>query len=117
MARMHRLSTVVAAGLLLLATGCGGSGDGDGADRPSTGELATAIQEGGENGMFGDTGAKLDQDAADCMAKALHDSKISDEALQAIVDGDEDYEASKADEDAASSVVVEVQKCAASLME
>ncbi len=39
---------------------------------------------------FGASG--VDDETIDCIAKAFHDSDLSDDALQAIVDGDEDFD-------------------------
>ena len=49
---------------------------------------------------FGASG--VNDDTIDCIAEAFHDSDLSDKALQAIVDGDEDFTGSKDDEDIAS---------------
>ncbi|MFD1860937.1 hypothetical protein EHW97_08045 [Aeromicrobium camelliae] len=40
------------------------------------------------------------ESAADCFAQVFHDSDLSNETLQAMVDQDEDYEGSKKDEEA-----------------
>jgi len=83
--------TVVAS----MLTGCGGDGG-----RPSVDEISDSIQDG--DGVFG--GGDVDDKTADCLAKAFHDSDLSDDALQAIVDQDEDYEPSDDDEKAAESL-------------
>lgn len=89
---------LVAASLVALTvlTGCGG---GSGGGRPTVDEISTSLQEA-DNPL----GVELDEKTAGCIAEAFHKSDISDEGLQAIVDQDEDYEASKADEDAISSI-------------
>ena len=81
------------AALALLATGCGGDGG-----RPSVDELSESIQSGDL------VGSDVDEKVADCIAEAFHDSDLSDEALQAIVDQDEDYDPSEEDRDALDSV-------------
>lgn len=85
------------AALALLATGCGGDGGG----RPSVDELSESIQSGDM------IGSDIDENVADCIAEAFHESDLSDDALQAIVDQDEDYEASEEDEKALESVSTE----------
>lgn len=91
---------LVAASLLSLTllTGCGGDGGG----RPSVEELSTAFQD--EDNVMG---LGLDEKQSDCVAEAFHDSDVSDETLQAIVDNDEDYEGNADDEDALKSISTE----------
>ena len=99
------LSGVATAALVLtFATGCGGGGG-----RPSVDEVADGIQDNMGESLGGDVSDKM----AKCIAKAFHDSDISDDALQAIADGDEDYDPSKEDEKALTSVSTKsVSKCA-----
>lgn len=101
------LSGAAAAALVLtFATGCGGDGG-----RPSVDDISEGIQ---NNEILG---SNVDEKLADCMAKAFHDSDLSDEALQAIVDGDEDYDASDEDTEALNSVSTEsVTECAGDSM-
>ena len=87
--------------LLAVLTACGGGG------RPSEDDIAGALK---ENSTFGDLSAASDE-AIDCMAKALHDSDLSDDALQAIVDGDEDYKGDKDDTEAAAAIADDFTKC------
>ena len=100
------LSAAAAAALVLtFATGCGGDGGG----RPSVDEVADGIQDGMGESFGGD----LTDEMATCIAKAFHESDVSDDALQAIADGDKDYDASEDDTKALSSVSTEsVTKCA-----
>lgn len=90
-----RLPKLVASAALVLtlATACGGGG------RPSVDELSEALQSD-DNVM----GIGLEADQADCVAEAFHDSDLSDDTLQAIVDQDEDYEGSDEDRDAMESI-------------
>ncbi|MGB0100710.1 MAG: hypothetical protein WBP61_10565 [Nocardioides sp.] len=76
-----------------LATGCGGDGG-----RPSVDEISDSIQ---DNDV---AGGEVDSATADCIAEAFHDSDLSDDALQAIVDDDDDYEPSDEDEAAITSL-------------
>ena len=95
------LSAAAAAALVLtFATGCGGGGG-----RPSVDEIADGIQ-------GGTLGEDVTDEVATCVAKAFHDSDLSDDALQALADGDEDYKGSKEDAEAAQSVSSEsITKC------
>lgn len=82
--------------VVTLATACGGGG------RPSQDEIADGISGTGD----------VPSDVADCMAEVVHDSDLSDEAVQAIADGDEDYEPSGDDEQASEDVAGEFLECA-----
>jgi hypothetical protein len=95
------LPALAAAALVLtFATGCGGDSGGG---RPSVDEIADGVQD-----SMGDTlGDDLPDGAVDCIAKAFHDSDVSDEALQAIADGDKDYDPSDKDEKALQSIASE----------
>jgi hypothetical protein len=88
--------------LLAVLTACGGGGG-----RPSEDDIAKSLK---TNSAFGDLSGASD-DAIDCIAKALHDSDLSDDALQAIVDGDEDYKADSDDTKAATEMVDDIGKC------
>jgi hypothetical protein len=87
--------------LLAVLTACGGGG------RPSEDDISKALK---DNSSFGDLSGAGDE-AIDCIAKALHDSDLSDEALQAIVDGDEDYKGSSDDTKAATAMADDMAKC------
>ncbi|UUZ61390.1 hypothetical protein [Nocardioides sp. B-3] len=93
-----KLGIALAATVVLLA-GCGG-GDG----RPSVDEISTVLSEGGE---IGGEDFSIPEEQADCVAKAFHESDLSDDALNAMVDKDEDYEASDADEKALTDISTE----------
>ena len=88
------MKTKLAAGFavctLLVASACGGG-------RPSVDEISEALQDGNNELSEGMPG--IDEETADCLAELFHDSDISDEGLQALIDGDEDYE--DADDEAA----------------
>ncbi|GAA1911683.1 hypothetical protein [Nocardioides hwasunensis] len=91
---------MIAAGLmaLTLLTGCGGSSGG----RPSVDEISTSLQNA-DNPL----GLTLEEKQADCIAEAFHESDISDDTLQAIVDQDKDYEPSDDDEQAVKDMSTE----------
>jgi hypothetical protein len=101
----------LAAGALLFVGACGGSGGSSDSGRPSTTDLTSAITKTGDSSLLGNSGAKLTGEAASCLAKAMHDSDISDAGLRAIIKGDKDYKASSADEKAAASMIPDLQKC------
>jgi hypothetical protein len=93
--------------LLVVLTACGGGG------RPSSDDIAKALKDKGNpaGAAFGSSGAA--DDAIDCIAEALHDSDLSDDALQAIVDGDKGFGGSKKDTEALADpdFTADVQKC------
>ena len=101
----RKLGAVLAAAAMVLSA-CGGGGGGG---RPSVEELSTAFQEGSE---VGGEEFSMTEDQADCAAKAFHDSELSDEALTALVEMEEDYDASEKDTKALESVSSEdMTKC------
>ena len=95
---MTRKLGIAAAATVMLLAGCGG---GDGGGRPSVDDISKVLTDGGE---IGGEDFSLPQDQADCVAKAFHESDLSDEALNAMVDKDEDYEPSDEDTKALTSV-------------
>lgn len=94
------LAATAAVSMLVFTAACGGGG------RPSADEIADAIK---DDDSFSSADATDEQ--VDCVAKAYHDSDLSDEALQALVDGDEDYDASKEDEKALESAAKGLGEC------
>ena len=93
-------ATFVVAALALSA--CGGGGGG----RPSTDEVSKALTS--KNSVFGST---IPKKSADCVAKALVDSKLSDKTVRAIADGNKDYKGTDADKKALSGLTTEFGKC------
>ena len=93
--------------LLAVLTACGGGGG-----RPSEDDIAKALKDKGNpiGATIPDSAAA--DDVIDCFAKALHDSDLSDDALQAIVDGDDDYAADSDDAEAMAGLSEEMLKCA-----
>lgn len=103
---MNKLAATMAALVLLLTSACGGGG------RPSEGEVKEAFQSGMDQlGAMADSAGKMTDKAAACMAKALHGSKLSDEALRAMVDKDKEFKPSKEDEKALSEAAPQFVKC------
>ena len=92
--------------LMVVLTACGGGGG-----RPSADDIAKALKDKSNpaGAAFGSSGAA--SDAIDCIAKVLHDSDLSDEALQALVDGKANYSANKDDAAAISKMTPEFAKC------
>jgi len=91
--------------LLAVLTACGGGG------RPSEDDIAKALKDKGN--PIGATIPEAADDVIDCIAKALHDSDLSDDALQALVDGDADYGADNDDAEAMADLTDDITKCAA----
>lgn len=103
---MRSFGAALAAGALLFATACGGGDDG----RPSSDEISQALQKGTSAEDLG-LAQDLPDDAADCIADVLVDSKLSDRALRSIVDQDEDYKLSEKDEAALTPMVERLTTC------
>jgi hypothetical protein len=100
---------LVVLSLLAVLAACGGGGGG----RPSTDDLAKALNDHGNKVAAQFTGAFSDAGSGtiDCIAKVLHDSKVSDGSLKAIVDGNEDYHGSHADSQALQDATTGMAKC------
>ena len=103
---MREFGAAVAISVLLLASGCGGNGD-----RPSQDDLSQALRKGGQSSILGPDADKVSKPGADCIAKVLVHSKISDRALQAIADGDKTYRASQSDVRAAGALKDKIVAC------
>jgi hypothetical protein len=87
------LCTALAAGLLALA-GCGSS-----VERPTEAQVVKSLKD--ESSVFG---GLVPPESADCFAKVLHKSDLSDGTLNAIVEGDASYKGSKSDEKVVSDL-------------
>lgn len=92
----RKLGIALAASVVLLA-GCGGA-----AERPSVDEISSVLQEGGD---IGGQEVSFPEEQADCVAEIFHSSDISDEGLAAMVEKDEDYQASEEDEAALTDMM------------
>jgi hypothetical protein len=100
------LAVVLGAALLTTVSGCGGGGG-----RPSSAEISASLQQEARTGSDAILKGSIDKHAADCMGQVLHDSDLSDDALRAVVDGDEKYDASKADKQAMAKVAPDFVNC------
>lgn len=87
----------------LSLTACGGGG----VDRPSKAEVKKSLTS--KDSVFGST---IPAEAADCVAGVLVDSDLSDETLNAMVEGDKDYKGSDDDKKALAGLTTEFGKCA-----
>lgn len=88
----RKLGFALAAAVVLLA-GCGGGGG-----RPSVDDISAALSS--KDNPAGEQFAALEDEQVDCIAKVFHDSDLSDDALNALVDGDESFDGS--DEESAA---------------
>ena len=98
---MKRL--IALATLMAVLTACGGGG------RPSEDDIAKALKD--DDNPVSAMAAGASDEAIDCIAKAFHESDLSDDALQALVDGDEDYKGDDDDEKAIADIADDIGKC------
>lgn len=103
---MRECGAALVTGAVLAASACGGGGS-----RPSEAELSRALQKGAEGSILGEGASKVSKEAADCVAKVLVGSGISDRALTALVEGRKSYTPTKADTAAAVKVSSKVVAC------
>jgi len=99
---MKKSLTAIAVVAALSLTACGGGGE-----RPSKDELSKELSK--KDNVFGQ---KFTKKQADCIAKAIVDSKLSDKAVKALKEQDSDFKPSKADNKARDAIVADVEKCA-----
>lgn len=92
---MKKSLTAVLVVAALSLSACGG-----GSDRPSKDELTKVLVEN-----------ELSKKQAECAADAILDSDLSDEALKAMAEQDEDYKPSKADTKAQAKATEAMMKC------
>ncbi len=97
------LATLCAVAALTLTSACGGGGD-----RPSSDEISTALQAEGNV-----LGTELPAEAADCVGTALEESELTDETLQALVDGDADYQNGEDEDILLGDLAKDVSDCVA----
>lgn len=94
------LAFVAATSVLTLTAACGGDG------RPSAGELSDALTS--EDSVFG---TAFPERSADCVAEVLVDSDLSDDTLNAIVEGDEEYEGDSDEQAALQGLSGDIAEC------
>jgi hypothetical protein len=91
--------------LMAVLTACGGGG------RPSEDDIAKALRDKGNPNSAGLAASGAADKAINCFAKVLHDSDLSDDALQALVDGKANYTANKDDAKAIKDIAGDLTKC------
>ncbi len=89
--------------LVATLTGCGLGG------RPSEDELADALRD--PTNFVSVAGLTTDEATIDCLAEAIHDSDVSDDSLQAIVDNDRTYGGNPDDADAVAGLQAAMATC------
>jgi hypothetical protein len=99
------MAAAVGAALLVTTAGCGGAG------RPSPDEISASLQHEARTGNDALVKDSIDQNAADCMARVLYRSDLSDAALRAVVDGRKNFDASTADQKAMRKVAPDFVNC------
>jgi len=101
---MKRITgAVLIAALLSFTAACGGGGD-----RPSQAEVSKSLT--ADDSVLG----SIPEKQADCLAKLLVESDLSDKALNAMVEQDNDYKASKNDTETLTEVGTKLAtECAA----
>ena len=92
------LSAAFVVAALALTSACGG-----GDDKPSKEDLSKSFVKTGDG--------QITKKQADCLAEVILDSDISQEGLEALEKGDEDFKPSKADDKAQKDVADELAKC------
>jgi hypothetical protein len=97
------VAPLLGAALVAALTGCGLGG------RPSEDELADALRD--PTNFLTVSGITTDRATIDCLAEALHDSDVSDETLQAIVDNDATHIGEDEDEDEVADLQAAMADC------
>ncbi|MEG9226274.1 hypothetical protein [Aeromicrobium sp. Sec7.5] len=98
---MKKLMTAAAVSVIIVTSACG-------AGRPSVDDLQASILEQGES-------LGITEESAECIAEKVHESDISDDTLNKIVDGDIDVTGVSAvpqdDADAFEALTDDVTSC------
>ena len=92
---------LVALVLSALLVGCG--------SRPSEDEIAQALRD--PSNTISIAGYTTDEETIDCIAEAMHDSDVSDEALQAVVDNDPEWQGDGESRDVLADLTGAVTAC------
>jgi len=108
--QLRRVAAALAvpAALALTLSACGGDG---GSSRPSADTIASSLEGGDAAKLLDIDKGDISDSAANCLAKKLHDSDLSNATLNALVKGDEDYNASDSEEDKLKSVFTDAMSC------
>lgn len=96
------LATAVIGVSVLLTSACGG------ASRPSVQQIENAIV---KSTNVANIPTGLDKSVYTCIATAIHDSKLSDSALNALVDAKATFNGGKADDAAMTDVSTKIMAC------
>jgi hypothetical protein len=92
------LSAAFVVAALTLTSACGGGGD-----RPSQEDVASQLEKASNGSIKGKQ--------ADCAAKAIVDSDLSDDAVKAVAENDTKYKPNDQDKKAQGDVSKEIGKC------
>lgn len=107
---MRIASAILVTAAVLVATACGGPSD---ANRPSIDQVSQSLRTGGKGSLV-PSSVTLTKKAADCVARNLVYSKLSDKALKALVDQDKSFSPSAADKAALKSLDQQLIACVTS---
>jgi hypothetical protein len=80
-------------------------------ERPSVEAIAAALADPHNPVGKGFAGALTDDERFDCVARVLHGSQLSVEALNAIVHGDRDFEGGDRDSKALAAISGDIADC------
>lgn len=94
--------------VLLAASACGGSGS----SRPTVAELSQSLQGGNAAGLMNLPASLVTPKVADCMARVVVDSKLSDKAVIALRDGDKSFSGDAADSKLVTDLATKLGACA-----
>ncbi|MET3960126.1 hypothetical protein ABIE44_000060 [Marmoricola sp. OAE513] len=103
---VRKIGVAAATAALLLTAACG---DGE---RPSADEVAKSLKGGKAAEVLGSTSNLLTDKGIDCIAEAIVDSKLSNEAIRALVEGKDKFRGDKGDNKAMTSLQGDIAKCA-----
>jgi len=93
------IAAAIVGGSVLLTAGCG---------RPSTDDIQKAIAKASN---VAGIPTSLTSEQYKCIATAIHDSKLSDDALKALVDGKSTFKASDGDDAAMEALGEKISAC------
>lgn len=99
-----RLGVLVAGSVLLLAAGCG-------SDRPSVDDMARSFENGKAGAAFGIPAGLLRDAQYQCIAKAIVDSELSDDAVRALEQAEKDYAFTPSETEEIKVVGTAIQAC------